>query len=231
MRELLGGNGAVRDESAAALQIVIRGALCLFTLLDLRPQFLALREQPAHLAHGARQVGLRIGHGDLRIRRIELAAAAARRCDELGVIDVQREHRAGHFAGHLHHVAVDVGVVGGLVVPAVEEPVAAVAERRRARRRRPAPSRPDAPRAARRMSRLVIRGSLGFLRVHGLTRVKGQKNSRRCVHRRARRRRGDRSCRRPRGAASPARPPGSVRMSTMDWRAASTCVSALSTDR
>ena len=46
----------------------------------------------------------------------------------LGVVDVQRQHRAGHLARHLHHVAVDVGIVGGFVVAAVDEPVGAIAD-------------------------------------------------------------------------------------------------------
>ena len=45
----------------------------------------------------------------------------------LRVIHVQADHRAGDFAGYLHHVTVDVGIVGGLVVPSVEEPVRRVA--------------------------------------------------------------------------------------------------------
>ena len=127
MRELFGGNGAVRDQSAAALQVIVRGSFCLFALIDLRTQFLALREQAAHLAHGAGQIRFGVGLGDLRIRRIELQQRLPG-LHELRVIHVQRHHGAGNFAGHLHHVAVDVGVVGGLVIAAVEEPVAPVAE-------------------------------------------------------------------------------------------------------
>ena len=122
------GDGAVRHQSAAALQVLIRGALRLLTLVDLRAQLLALRKQAAHLAHGAGEIRLGIGHGDFRIRRIELEQRLAR-LHALGVVDVQRQHRARYLARDLHHVAVDVGIVGGFVVAAVEEPVRAVADR------------------------------------------------------------------------------------------------------
>ncbi len=127
VRELFGGNGSVSDESTAPPQVIVRGALRLLPLLDLSVQFLALREQAAHLAHGAGQIRFRIGLGDFRVRRIEFQQALAG-MHGLGVIHVQGDDRAGNFAGHLHHVAVDVGIVGGLVIAAVEKPVSQVAQ-------------------------------------------------------------------------------------------------------
>jgi hypothetical protein len=129
MREFFGGNGAVRDQVAAALQIVIGGTFGLFALLDLRPQFLALGEQAAHLPHRARQIRFGVLLGDSRIRRIELEQRLAG-IDELGIVHVERQHRAGHFVRHLHHIAVDVAVISAFVEAAVKEPVACIANTR-----------------------------------------------------------------------------------------------------
>ncbi len=126
MRELFGGNGAVRDQAAAALQIIVGGALGLFALRDLRPQFLALGEQAAHLAHRARQIRFGVLLGDFRIRRIELEQRLAG-LDQLGVVHIERQHRAGDFARHLHHIAIHVAVIGAFKIAAVKEPVAAIA--------------------------------------------------------------------------------------------------------
>jgi hypothetical protein len=97
----------------------------LLTLLDLRAQLLTLREQAAHLTHGAGQIRLGIGLGDFRIGGIEREQRLSRK-DHLRVIHFEREHGAGHFAGDLHDVAVDVCIVGGLEVAAVQKPVAAI---------------------------------------------------------------------------------------------------------
>ncbi len=126
MRQLFGRDGAVRDEAAAPLQILIGGACRLFPLLDLCAQLLALREEAAHLAHGAREVGFRIGLGDLRVGRIELQHGLPDG-DALRVIHVQTDHRAGYFTGDLHHIAVDIGIIGGFIVAAVQEPIRRIA--------------------------------------------------------------------------------------------------------
>ena len=212
VRELFLGDGAVRQQSAAALQVLIRGALRLFTLVDLRAQLLALRKQAAHLADRAGEIRFGIGHGDFRIGGIEREQRLPR-LHALGVIDVQRQHRAGDLARHLHHVAVDVGIVGGFVVPAVEEPVRAVADRAEYDGGAE-PQESGAPRAVGRCRGLRVGGHFGFWRVHGLARVNKSEELRRSAPRRRPRPRwrhrpgGDRSCRRRRAAMSPARPPG-----------------------
>jgi hypothetical protein len=92
---------------------------------DLRTQLAALRKQTSHLAYRPGEIGFRIRHRDLRIRRIELQQGLSG-AHGLGVIGVQGEHRARHFAGDLHHVAIDIGVVRRFEIPAVEEPVSEV---------------------------------------------------------------------------------------------------------
>jgi hypothetical protein len=169
VRELLGGNGAIRDESAAALQIVIRGALCLFTLVDQRAQLLALREQPAHLPDGARQVGLCIGDRNFRIGGIELQQRLSG-AHALGVVDLQRQHGARDLARHLHHIAVHVRIVGRLVEPAVEEPVGAVDDCAQHDDGAKGPE-PDVPHSAG-CSRGLRIGCHGCWGVHGLARVR-----------------------------------------------------------
>ena len=136
------GNRAVRQQPAAPLQVLIRGALRLFPLVDLRAQLLALREQAAHLAHRTRQIRFRVRLSDFRIRRIELEQGLSG-AHGLRVIHVQRDHGAGNLAGHLHHVAVHVRIVGGLVVPAVEEPVAEEAQAAQATTAAPNPRSPS----------------------------------------------------------------------------------------
>ena len=72
VREFLGGDGAVIEQSLRRFRSDSAVRQRRFALLDLRAQLPCLREQPAHLAHRARQVRLGIAHGDLRIGRIEL---------------------------------------------------------------------------------------------------------------------------------------------------------------
>ena len=127
MREFFGGNGAVRDQAAAALQVIVGGAFGLFALRDLRPQFLALCEQAAHLAYRARQIRFRVLFGDFRIRRVELEQRLAG-LDELGVVHIERQDGARDFAGHLHHIAVHIAIIGAFEIPAVKKPVAPIAQ-------------------------------------------------------------------------------------------------------
>jgi hypothetical protein len=74
--------------------------------------------------------------------RPDRARAAVSRPPRLGVIDVHRQHGAGLLAADLHHIAVDVGVIGGFEVARVAEPIEPVTERRRARPRRRAAAGP-----------------------------------------------------------------------------------------
>ena len=88
MREFFGRDGAVGDQSAAPFEIIVRGALRLLTLRDLRAQLVALRKQTAHLAHGSRQVRFRVLFRDLGIGRVEMQQGLAGG-HSLSVIDVE----------------------------------------------------------------------------------------------------------------------------------------------
>ena len=135
---------------------------------------------------------------------------------ELGVVHIQRQHRARDFARHLHHIAVDVGIVG-----AIRSSGRRGTSTRRSRARRSTTAAPRPKRPARR-ARLgdavgcdsgVTLDSGVFM---GLLDVKTEGIRSACasatchdLRSAASGRRGDRSCRRRRAAASPARPPGS----------------------
>ncbi len=85
-------------------------------------QLVHLQERAAHAAHGAREIGFRRLHRHLGLDGIELdqelAAAHA-----LGVVGMQGDDRAGFLAGDGDDVAADIGVVGGLEMAGIEEPV------------------------------------------------------------------------------------------------------------
>ncbi|MNO90314.1 hypothetical protein D3C76_818210 [compost metagenome] len=75
-------------------------------------------EQPAHLAHGAREVGFGLLQGDVGVARVELHQHLAL-VHQVAVIGADADHRAGDLRGDLHDVAVHVGVFG-VFVPATE---------------------------------------------------------------------------------------------------------------
>jgi len=124
----LAGYRAIIQQPLAPRQIRLSGAQGRFALIDLRAQLRILRIQPAHLAHSPRQFRFGVAHGDPRVGRIQIHERSAGR-HRLRVIDVHREDRARLLAADLHDIAIDVGIIGGLEVARMAEPVERVADK------------------------------------------------------------------------------------------------------
>ncbi|MNO79779.1 hypothetical protein D3C76_709610 [compost metagenome] len=117
--QFLLGDGAIVGEVLAAL--VVGFGLGQGDLLRRHVRLVAfdVAEQPAHLAHAARQVGLGLLQGDVGVARIEAHQHLAL-VHQVAVVGADAHHGAGDLRSDLHHVAVHVGVLG-VLVPAADE--------------------------------------------------------------------------------------------------------------
>jgi hypothetical protein len=108
-------------------QVGLRPCQIGFAGRDLRPQRPVVDEQGARLTHRLGELGLRLLERDPRVGRVEADQHLAG-LDEIGVIGGDGDDRTRDLRRELDDVALDVGVVGGLVVIEHQRPVGAVGD-------------------------------------------------------------------------------------------------------
>ena len=127
MVEFFFGHGTIADQRLAPIEVVV-GSIDLAlgatnvglsthhvgaTQSDLCAQCAVVGIQGAHLAHGLGQVGLGLLQRHCGVCRVQLDQRLPG-FDEVGVVGEDGHHRAANLGRDLDHVALHIGVVGGL---------------------------------------------------------------------------------------------------------------------
>ncbi len=129
VRHLFQRHRAGAEQLLAPRQIGTRALHLAAAHGDIGGQCAVIGEQRAHFAHGLRQLRFRLLQ---RHPRVGLVEPDQRRAGlhPLGIVDIDRHHRAADLRRHLYHVAGDIGVVGGFIVAGVEPPPDAIDDQR-----------------------------------------------------------------------------------------------------
>ena len=94
---------------------------------DLRLERAVVSVERAHFAHRLRELRLGLVERNLGVGRIELDEQLPG-LHVVGVVGVDRDHRAADLRSELHHVALHVGVVGGFEMVQYQRPVDAIGD-------------------------------------------------------------------------------------------------------
>ena len=121
VREFLGRDGAGGRQSLAAFVIGLGAFGHGAARFEFGLQTADIGIESAHLAHGAREVGLGLLERDAGVARVEVGEDLPG-LDKSVVVGMDRDHRAGGLRRNLDDVAVGVGVLGALA-PARDEVV------------------------------------------------------------------------------------------------------------
>ncbi|MNJ65988.1 hypothetical protein D3C77_620310 [compost metagenome] len=121
MGQLFRGNRAAVGQHLAPVEILLGLAQFGLAGFQLGLERVDVAVQPAHLAHAARQLGFGGLQGHLAVGRVELQQYLAG-MNQVAVIGTDAGDGAGDQRSDLHHVAVDVGIVGAFV-PAADQAV------------------------------------------------------------------------------------------------------------
>ncbi|MNM89287.1 hypothetical protein D3C81_1015170 [compost metagenome] len=121
MGQFFRGNRTAVGQHLAPVEVLAGLAQLGLAGFQLRLERVDVAVQPAHLAHAARQFGFGGLQGHLAVGRVELQQYLAG-VDQVAVIGTDAGDGAGDQRGDLHHVAVDVGIVGAFV-PAPDQAV------------------------------------------------------------------------------------------------------------
>ncbi len=120
---------ATGDVILRARKIAARTGKVRFPLRDLRPQRREVGIQSAHFAYGLRELRFGLFNGHARVGGIEFHERLAGG-NKVGVVGVDRQHRAADLRRDLHNVGLHIRVVGAFVSAGEQQVPGAVANRR-----------------------------------------------------------------------------------------------------